>query len=130
MSNQLPDRDQLEQIGAVLKEAGADGLNALGHAAKAFAAGEFNVDTCRAWVEVQRCDRKSQIFLPDAMGGIPDPQDEHSTGEANRRTPNPFTKDHWNITEQGRLTKANPKMAAALASAAGVKIGATKPRAA
>jgi hypothetical protein len=35
--------------------------------------------------------------------------------------------EHWNVTEQGRLVKVNPALAAWLADAAGVKIGAVRP---
>jgi hypothetical protein len=44
---------------------------------------------------------------------------------------NPFTKENWNITAQGRyVTQYGPEKAAAAAAAAGVKIGDTKPKAA
>ena len=37
-------------------------------------------------------------------------------------SPNPFTKEHWNLTEQGRLIKENYEKAKVLANAAGIKI--------
>jgi hypothetical protein len=40
---------------------------------------------------------------------------------------NPWSGDGWNITEQGRLLRANPKLAASLAASAKSKIGATRP---
>lgn len=35
---------------------------------------------------------------------------------------NPFSKDNWNLTEQGKLLKENPQEAQRLAAAAGTKI--------
>ena len=36
---------------------------------------------------------------------------------------NPFTKEHFNLTEQGKLFRTNPQQARAMAQAAGVTIG-------
>lgn len=36
---------------------------------------------------------------------------------------NPFSKEHFNLTEQGKLFRENPEQARALAQAAGVNIG-------
>lgn len=36
---------------------------------------------------------------------------------------NPFSKEHFNLTEQGRLFRENPQQARALAQAAGINIG-------
>jgi hypothetical protein len=38
---------------------------------------------------------------------------------------NPWAKDSFNVTEQGRIFRANPKLAASLAAAAKSRIGAT-----
>lgn len=35
---------------------------------------------------------------------------------------NPFTKEHWNMTEQGKLFKSSPEEARAMATAAGVNL--------
>lgn len=35
---------------------------------------------------------------------------------------NPFAKEHWNLTEQGRMLRDNPEQARAMAKAAGVTI--------
>lgn len=43
---------------------------------------------------------------------------------------NPWTQDNWNMTEQGRIFKADPEKAKRLASSAGVDVNATKPKAA
>lgn len=40
---------------------------------------------------------------------------------------NPFSAEHWNLTEQGRLIQANRANAEQLAKAAGTKIGGGKP---
>lgn len=42
--------------------------------------------------------------------------------------PNPFSKEKWNLTEQGRLYALNPTLAASMAAKAGTTIGALKPR--
>ena len=38
---------------------------------------------------------------------------------------NPFTKEHFNLTEQGKLFREHPEQARALAQAAGITIGGT-----
>jgi hypothetical protein len=43
--------------------------------------------------------------------------------------PNPFTAEHWNMTEQGKLYAANPSRAEQLAKAAGTTVGGPKPAA-
>lgn len=40
---------------------------------------------------------------------------------------NPFSKDNWNLTEQGKLVSSNPEKAAALAKAAGTTVGGLRP---
>ena len=42
---------------------------------------------------------------------------------------NPWSATNWNMTEQGKLYKANPTKAAQMAKAAGTKIGGPKPSA-
>ncbi len=41
---------------------------------------------------------------------------------------NPFTKDNWNMTEQGRILNADPKKAEQLAAQAGTTIGGPIPK--
>jgi hypothetical protein len=43
---------------------------------------------------------------------------------------NPFSREGWNLTEQGRIAKADLTLAQGLAKSAGVTLGATRPRAA
>lgn len=43
-------------------------------------------------------------------------------GTGSQGTVNPFTKEHWNMTEQGKLLRSNPAEAKAMASAAGAEI--------
>lgn len=43
--------------------------------------------------------------------------------------PNPFTAEHWNLTEQGKLLTTNPSRADQLARAAGTTVGGPKPAA-
>ena len=40
---------------------------------------------------------------------------------------NPFTNEHWNLTEQGKLLSSDPVKAQKMAEAAGTKIGAGRP---
>ena len=42
---------------------------------------------------------------------------------------NPFSNEHWNMTEQGKLYKADPSRAAKMAEQAGTKIGGPRPTA-
>lgn len=53
----------------------------------------------------------------------PNQQYEPSTG--GNPVNNPFTKEHFNLTEQGKLLREHPKQARALAQAAGITIGGT-----
>lgn len=43
--------------------------------------------------------------------------------------PNPFTAEHWNMTEQGKIYNTNPTRAEQLAKAAGTTVGGPKPAA-
>ena len=45
-----------------------------------------------------------------------------SGGTGGVGTANPFTKEHWNMTEQGKLFRNNPEEARAMATAAGVNL--------
>lgn len=45
-----------------------------------------------------------------------------SGGTGSAGTVNPFTKEHWNMTEQGKLFRSNPEEARAMATAAGVNL--------
>ncbi len=116
----LPNKEELEAIRAALKEAQAIGPNAEATAVKAFSQGAFTLETVESWLAVQRADTP-KMFTPKAGFHIDGGEGERKTGK------NPFSAAHWNVTEQGRLVKLNPQMAAALAEAAGVKIGATRP---
>jgi hypothetical protein len=42
---------------------------------------------------------------------------------------NPFSAEHWNLTEQGRIVATNPQRAEQMAAAAGVRVGAGRPKA-
>lgn len=42
---------------------------------------------------------------------------------------NPWSHANWNMTEQGRIVRADPKKAEQLATAAGTKVGGTRPAA-
>ena len=47
---------------------------------------------------------------------------QYNPANGNPPTENPFAKEHWNLTEQGKLFKENPEQARALAKAAGITI--------
>ena len=54
--------------------------------------------------------------------------DAGDKGKGKDKTPNPFTRAGWSLAEQGRLIKTlGIEKTAAIARAAGVKIGATRP---
>lgn len=63
--------------------------------------------------------KKDKAFLFKASG--PAPQ-YNPNGGGNPPTTNPFKKETFNLTEQGRLLKTNPEQARAMAAEAGVKI--------
>jgi len=48
-------------------------------------------------------------------------------GASGSYSTNPFSKDGWNMTEQGRLVKDNPEKAAQMAKSAGTTVGGPKP---
>lgn len=56
------------------------------------------------------------LFKTDKPGGY------NPAGGGNPPTGNPFAKETWNMTEQGKLFKADPAQARQLAAAAGVKL--------
>ena len=63
--------------------------------------------------------QKNKAFLFKQAG--PNPKYEPTGGHGNPST-NPFAKDTFNLTEQGRLLRENPEQAKAFAQAAGVTI--------
>jgi hypothetical protein len=48
-------------------------------------------------------------------------------GNDKPKTPNPWSAEHWNLTEQGAVYRRSPSIAKSLAESAGSRIGATKP---
>lgn len=63
--------------------------------------------------------KKNKPFLFKAAG--PKPGYHPNAGEGGGNT-NPFAKETFNLTEQGKLFRENPEQARAMAAAAGVKI--------
>lgn len=63
--------------------------------------------------------QKNKAFLFKQAG--PNPKYDPKGGNGNPST-NPFAKDTFNLTEQGRLLRENPEQAKAFAQAAGVTI--------
>lgn len=78
--------------------------------------------TADAWL-TDLAPRKPHWFGPSQGGG--------AGGGGNRGNlgPNPFTAEHWNMTEQGKLVTTDRPKAERLAKAAGTTIGGTKPAA-
>lgn len=67
--------------------------------------------------EVLKPLKESSPHLFKAQGGGYDP-----AGGGKPAVNNPFAKDTWNMTEQGRILRSDPAQAQQLAAAAGVKI--------
>ncbi len=72
--------------------------------------------TLEEWVDTQVADAP-HLFESNAGGGAAGTPAGGGTG-ANRTVKNPFRKETWNITEQMRLLKSDPSLAARLKAAA------------
>jgi hypothetical protein len=70
--------------------------------------------TLDEWVEQQVADAP-HLFESNAGGGA---ASNGSGGVGNKSVKNPFRKESWNLTEQMRLTKSDPGLAARLRAAA------------
>jgi hypothetical protein len=66
------------------------------------------------WVDGQ-VSEAPHLFESNAGGGA---ASNASGGGAGRTVKNPFRKDSWNLTEQMRLLKSDPGLAARLKAAA------------
>ena len=121
MATPLPNDEVLSKIDAALTDAGAIGPNARALAIRAYANAEFDEDQITSWIAIQ----PPKFFGITAAKSVTD--DAAAAANGTPKPSNPFSKAGWNITEQGRLVNANKDMAASLASACGVAIGATKP---
>lgn len=66
---------------------------------------------------------KRPHWWPTSQGGGARDGDGKGSGFAN----NPFTSEHWNMTEQGAAVRADPEKADRMAKAAGTKVGAMRP---
>jgi hypothetical protein len=72
--------------------------------------------TLEEWVEAQVADAP-HLFESNAGGGAAGNPAGGGTG-VNRSVKNPFRKDTWNLTEQMKLQKSDPQLAARLRAAA------------
>jgi hypothetical protein len=70
--------------------------------------------TLDEWVEQQVADAP-HLFESNAGGGA---AGNGSGGVGNKSVKNPFRKESWNLTEQMKLTKSDPQLAARLKAAA------------
>lgn len=123
-STSLPTGPELEIIDECLDRVGANNPVARAIAIRAFSNGDYSAETLPAWMALQQVDNKK--MFPGANGA----GDNAANGAGDNAGPkasNPFSKAGWNITEQGRLVRVSKDMAASLAAACGVTIGATKP---
>lgn len=66
-------------------------------------------------------DKRSH-WWPQSQGG-----GATGSGQGGGYANNPFSADHWNLTEQGKLLRENPEKANQMATAAGTKVGGGKP---
>jgi hypothetical protein len=72
--------------------------------------------TLEEWVDAQTSDAP-HLFESNAGGGAAGNGGGAAAG-SNRSVKNPFRKESWNLTEQMRLTKSDPGLAARLKAAA------------
>jgi hypothetical protein len=72
--------------------------------------------TLEEWVDAQVSDAP-HLFESNAGGGAAGNSAGGGTG-SNRSVKNPFRKETWNLTEQMRITKSDPTLAARLKAAA------------
>ena len=72
--------------------------------------------TLEEWVDAQTSDAP-HLFESNAGGGAAGNPAGGGTGSS-RSAKNPFRKETWNLTEQMRLTKSDPGLAARLKAAA------------
>jgi len=70
--------------------------------------------TLDEWVEQQVADAP-HLFESNAGGGA---ASNGSGGVGNKSVKNPFRKESWNLTEQMKLEKTDPALAARLEAAA------------
>jgi hypothetical protein len=76
--------------------------------------------TLDEWVEQQVADAP-HLFESNAGGGGGGATSQYSNGSGgvgNRSVKNPFRKESWNLTEQMKLQKSDPQLAARLKAAA------------
>jgi len=66
--------------------------------------------------------KKAHWWGPTIGGGA------SGSNRGNRVTNNPFSNEHWNLTEQGRMIKEDASKARQLAEMAGTSIGGARPK--
>lgn len=71
---------------------------------------------------LQDMQAKRPHWWPPSQGG-----GAGGSGGGGNDTTNPWKKDQWNMTEQGKIYKENPERAAQLAKLAGTTIGGPQP---
>ncbi len=77
----------------------------------------FTPMTLDEWVDLQVADAP-HLFESNAGGGGATSQYSNPGGAGGRSVKNPFRKDSWNLTEQMKLIKSDPQLAARLKAAA------------
>lgn len=71
----------------------------------------------------QEMQTKRPHWWPESQGGGAG----GSSGSGAGGTSNPWSKDGWNMTEQGKIQRQNPQRAAQLAKMAGTTVGGMRP---
>jgi hypothetical protein len=72
--------------------------------------------TLAEWID-QQVSEAPHLFESNAGGGAAS-NGSGGVGGGNRSAENPFRKETWNLTEQMRLLKSDPQLAARLKAAA------------
>jgi hypothetical protein len=77
--------------------------------------------TLAEWIDTQVSDAP-HLFESNAGGGAGGASSQYGNGSGgvggNRSVKNPFRKESWNLTEQMKLQKSDPQLAARLKASA------------
>lgn len=100
----------LKAAAAMIRESGGVEVKVEGDARAAMIGGKPLADFVKGWS--QSDDGKAFVSAPSNSGG-------GGHGSGGTGTPNPFAKDTFNLTEQGKLYTQNPQLAESMRAAAG-----------
>jgi hypothetical protein len=74
--------------------------------------------TLEEWVDTQVADAPHLFETNSGGGAAGDASGGSGTTRTNRSVKNPFRKETWNLTEQMKLQRTDPQLAARLRAAA------------